>query len=66
MSKFIFFLRDERKEFIRAKYIQHKYAIKSGDNTEKILQVSVLLYLSEFQGWISTCFRPRVVHQHVS
>lgn len=29
---------DERKEFIRAKYIQHKYAIKSGDNTEKILQ----------------------------
>jgi len=47
MSKFIFFLRDERKEFIRAKYIQHKYAIKSGDNTEKILQVSVLLYLSK-------------------
>ncbi|XP_068737662.1 arf-GAP with SH3 domain, ANK repeat and PH domain-containing protein 2-like [Montipora capricornis] len=29
---------DERKEFIRAKYMQHKYAIKSGDNTEKILQ----------------------------
>ncbi|XP_074607779.1 arf-GAP with SH3 domain, ANK repeat and PH domain-containing protein 2-like isoform X2 [Acropora palmata] len=29
---------DERKEFIRAKYIQHKYAIKSGDNTDKILQ----------------------------
>ena len=26
----------------------------------------MLLYLSEFQGWISTRFRPRVVHQHVS
>ena len=33
------FTRDERKEFIRAKYIQHKYAFKSGDNTDKILQV---------------------------
>lgn len=37
---YFFSSRDERKEFIRAKYIQHKYAIKSGDNTEKILQVS--------------------------
>ena len=37
------FTRDERKEFIRAKYIQHKYAFKSGDNTDKILQVRVEL-----------------------
>lgn len=40
LFELFFSSRDERKEFIRAKYIQHKYAIKSGDNTEKILQVS--------------------------